>query len=314
MLTYDFIDPMEQIESEDFEFVESFLKSTGRTRIGWHYITDLIWIYSKIKKWPRDIHILDAGGGGGPLQFLLAELGMNVTNIDMVLREPPIPFQKRYKTTLSILPSLVQTSYTEHITDPNIPHSGYLKSITKKTKLDKMRKIRKYNSKHNRWRSSWMINEVAVGKIKWIAGNLCNMPEIPKNTFDAFVSLSALEHIPLDQLGNAIEMIQNILKKDAKWAVTTSGTEQSNTWLHEPSKGQCFSEEDLQKYFNAYPLNVQNPAEILEKYRNCDYLKDNLAEFYFKSDKYGMPLGKWNPKYIPVGLTGGISRTNSGQN
>ncbi len=307
MLTYDFIDPIEQIESEDFEFVESFLKSTGRTQIGWHYITDLIWIYSKIKKWPRDIHILDAGGGGGPLQFLLAELGMNVTNIDMVLREPPITLQKRYKTTLKTLPSLVQTSYSEHISNPRNSQTGYLKSFIRGTKLAKMRMIRRYSNKHDRWRSSWMSNEVAVGKINWIAGNLCSMPEIPKRTFDAVVSLSALEHIPLDQLGNAIEMIQNVLKKDAKWAVTTSGTEQTNTWFHEPSKGLCFSEEDLRKYFHAYPRNVQYPAIILEKYRNCDYLKVNLAEFYFKSDKYGMPLGIWDPKYIPVGLTGGIS-------
>ena len=90
MLSYEFIDPEEQIDSSDFGFVESFLKDTGRTKIGWHYITDITWMYSRIKNWPRDTKILDAGGGVGPLQFLLAEMGFHITNIDMVLAQPPV--------------------------------------------------------------------------------------------------------------------------------------------------------------------------------------------------------------------------------
>jgi hypothetical protein len=38
MLTYEFIDQEKQIISKD---VEPFLKLTGRTRLGWHYITDV---------------------------------------------------------------------------------------------------------------------------------------------------------------------------------------------------------------------------------------------------------------------------------
>jgi hypothetical protein len=36
MLSYEFIDPDEEIGTEDFRFVESFMKATGRTQIGWH--------------------------------------------------------------------------------------------------------------------------------------------------------------------------------------------------------------------------------------------------------------------------------------
>jgi 2-polyprenyl-3-methyl-5-hydroxy-6-metoxy-1,4-benzoquinol methylase len=303
MLRYEFIDPEEQIEHEDFEFVESFLKSTKRTQIGWHYITDITWMYSRIKMWPRDFHILDAGGGRGPVQFLLAELGMNVTNIDLVLPEPKIAQQKRYRTTLKTLPSLVQTGYAEHIKKQNQPRKGYIKSLIRNTKLAEMRRVARYSRRHERWRSSRALKRVPVGKIAWIAGNLCSMPEIPKNSFDAVVSLSALEHIPLEQLGNAVEMIGSVLKPEAKWAVTTSGTDQPNTWYHAPSKGLCFSEADLKKYFRADPLRMQDPSGVLEKYRNCEYLREHLAKFYFKSDKYGMPLGIWDPKYIPVGIT-----------
>jgi hypothetical protein len=55
--------------------------------------------------------------------------------------------------------------------------------------------------------------------------------------------------------------------------------------------------------FGAKSIGNQNPELILDKYRNCTYLKENLAEFYKKSDKYGMPWGIWDPKYIPIGLS-----------
>ena len=55
--------------------------------------------------------------------------------------------------------------------------------------------------------------------------------------------------------------------------------------------------------FGAKTLFTQNPEMILDKYRQCSYLKNNLSEFYKKSGNYGMPWGKWYPKYIPVGLS-----------
>ncbi len=36
--------------------------------------------------------------------------------------------------------------------------------------------------------------------------------ESPRTSFDAVVSLSALEHIPLEQLGNALNEIRRVLK------------------------------------------------------------------------------------------------------
>ena len=111
MLQYEFINPDLQINSADFQFVESFFKMTDRTQIGWHYITDIMWIYSQIKEWPRDYKILDAGGGRGPVQFLMAELGFNVTNIDLNLNKPRFAYQKRYQCAYEVLPSFENTSY-----------------------------------------------------------------------------------------------------------------------------------------------------------------------------------------------------------
>src|SRR5262245_45755021 len=105
-LSYEFIDPDAQIASDAFAVVESFLRATGRTQIGWHYITDLTWLYARIRHWPNPLRILDAGGGGsGALQFLLAELGHHVTNLDLHFSELPLRFRRRYATSLRRLPS-----------------------------------------------------------------------------------------------------------------------------------------------------------------------------------------------------------------
>ncbi len=96
MYKYNLIDPQEMINTSDFKFIESFLHTTNRSQIGWHYITDLTWIYSRVKNWPQSIKILDAGGGERAVKILLAELGFDVINIDLCLSEPPYTLKVSY--------------------------------------------------------------------------------------------------------------------------------------------------------------------------------------------------------------------------
>ena len=307
MLTYEFIDPNRQITSKDFEFVKSFLNTTNRTQLGWHYITDITWIYSNIKEWPRNYKVLDAGGGFGPLQFLLAEIGFSVVNIDLVLAKPPQPYVNRYKTTHETFPSFIPTGYINLLDDTsNSWIETKLKRFLKSSSIYQIwrqRKYKNYEKSHDQWRSSLGIDNVPIGTIEWKTGNLCHMPEVPSGSFDAVVSLSAWEHIPYEILSQAISEIRRVLKPEAKWAVTTSGTEKSETWWHEPSQSNCFSADDLVTIFQAHSSQNQIPEIILDSYRDCEYLKDNIANFYKKSGKYGMPWGIWDPKYIPVGLS-----------
>ena len=304
MLKYEFIDVDLQITSADFKVIESFLKITDRTQIGWHYITDITWIYSHIKDWPRDFKVLDAGGGGGPVQFLMAELGFDVTNIDLNLDKPGLAYQNRYQCTYEVLPSFKNTKYGTFLsgTDGKKQFLKALIKIIKQSVPYKWWSARRYAIKHEQWRKIIKLSSSKIGHIKWLKGNLCHIPEVSDNTFDAVVSLSALEHIHFGNLKNAVEEIKRVVKPDARWAVTTSGTEKAETWFHEPSQSNCFSSRDLERIFGANPNGEQNPQEILKKYQNNSYLKENLAKFYFKSDRYGMPWGKWNPKYIPVGI------------
>ena len=310
MFNFELIDPEEMIDSDDFAFIESFLKCSGQTQIGWHYIIDMVWLYSKVKKWPRTLKVLDAGGGRGPCQFLLAELGFEISNIDLFHIPPSRALTDRYGINLRKLNSYKPTNYKDYIENANFENGG-LKSSLKKwiltvwpNALDRWRswKSKEYNNKLDKWRSRWQLDKNPVGEIEWVTGNLCQLPEISTGYFDAVISLSSLEHIPLEMLDQGLEEIRRVLKEDAHWAVTTSGTEKFETWFHEPSKGLCFSIADIKKYFKAIDERAVKPEIIIEKYRRNKYLKDNIAEFYKKSGDNGMPWGKWEPKYFPVGI------------
>lgn len=302
-MQFEYLDPEKLIGSKDFLEVESFLKLTGRTQIGWHYIVDLTWIYAQAKHWPVGLRVLDAGGGSGPTQFLLAEMGMDVVNIDLVHQAPPIYYAKRYGLEVNRLDSYVETDYVAHlhgIAKKRLGLDWLRQFIAKNTFVHQLRYYR-YKSRHDHWRRITGFSGHAVGQLTWLSGNLCHMPEMPTKSFDAVVSLSALEHIPMAVLPDALKEIDRLLKPGAYRAITTSATEKS-TWFHEPSKGLCFAQDDLEKLFDVELVGASEPAVILEKYRNASYLRDHLADFYKKSGDNGMPWGVWNPSYVPIGI------------
>lgn len=304
MLTYEFIDPETQIANEDFAFVESFLRSTQRNQLGWHYITDIVWMYSRIKHWPRTFKVLDAGGGNGPVQFFLAELGFNVTNIDMALPEPPFANRGRYRMERRILPSFKPTEYKSFL-DAHFNVGGLknrLANWIRQSAFYRAMKAKRYARMHDAWRKQAGLSSQPLGRIEWLVGNLCEMPEIHDASFDAVVSLSAWEHIPSEFLGPALKEIRRTLKPEAQWAVTTSGTEQAKTWWHEPSQCWCFTVEDFESRFEAKAAFPHDPAAVMNRYKQCRYLQENLSTFYKSSGNNGMPWGVWDPKYIPVGL------------
>ena len=296
--------PSNIIGSDDFKFVESFISSTKRREIGWHYIVDLTWIYSNAKKWPRRFKILDAGGGNGPTQFLLAEMGFDVTNIDLFLEEPRLSYLSRYKTTKKILDSYSATDYVEHLesVSEKVGIRNRLRPFVKNNYLYQKLKEIKYIKRHDNWRSTVGLDDCQLGRIKWLQGNLIHIPEIPSNTFDAVVSLSAIEHIPINQLPLSIAEMKRVVRDDGYFAITTSASVSDKSWYHEPSQGWCFSAEDLYKLFGGR-INTSNPQDILLQYYNNKYLKENLADFYYKSGMNGMPNGRWNPQYFPVGIS-----------
>lgn len=304
MLDYRFLDPEEILDSPDFRIVDAFLRETRRRNIGWHYAVDLTWIYSRARRWTSGLRVLDAGGGRGPTQFLLAEMGFDVVNVDLMHTVPEHACVRRYGTRRSGLASHVATPYLTHI----LNFGGSMKLLTRaRTVARESALLREpvaagYARRHERWRTAHGYAPQPVGRIEWLAGNLGDVPELESGSFGAVVSLSSLEHIPLDLLPAAIAEIHRLVHPQGHWALTTSGTEQAATWYHVPSQGHCFAAADLGRLFAARPGNDAVPVDILRKYQRSKWLRKNLALHYRLSGKNGMPWGRWNPAYIPVAI------------
>lgn len=302
-LEFEYLQPERIIGSDDFIFVKCFLDSTGRDQIGWHYIVDLTWIYGRLKHLLPGSRILDAGGGVGAAQFMLAELGFDVTNVDLYQGEPAAWIKKRYDIKPRLLPSFERTDYSNHI--ESLHGTGTIASIRNRLRtapalapITGFRHLRR----HNGWRRKVGLGDKAVGQITWLRGNLAAIPELEDQSFDALVSLSAVEHFPVNLMILAIAEMRRALKPDATIAVTTSGTDSDEDWYHEPSKGQCFSAQGLKQIFGADAAAGQNAAAVQAQYQQSKYLRSHLADFYYRSGNNGMPWGKWDPQYIPVGI------------
>ena len=115
MYTFEYLSPSSIRNLPSYAFIDNFLKSTGRTQIGWHYIIDLAWMHNILNSLPKGSNILDAGGGFGPVQFLLAELGYNVTNVDLFFNEPSRAFLYRYALKLQSDTEYKKTEYYSHL-------------------------------------------------------------------------------------------------------------------------------------------------------------------------------------------------------
>lgn len=77
-------------------------------------------------------------------------------------------------------------------------------------------------------------------------------------------------------------------------------------WFHEQSKGWCYGEARLRELFILPPEAPSNFSEreriFSEMKKEGNELHKRLATFYFKSGDNGMPWGRWDPKYLPVGV------------
>lgn len=313
MLRYEFLSPDRHLGSR-FDAVGSFLDNVHGWRVGWHYAVDLAWLYEQICTWPQPGHVLDAGGGVGPAQYLLLELGFDVTSID-IHPLPPTPLERlRYRATHHRLASYKATAYLEHLYGRNgkrvqlLVTGGFgrlLREIAWPVARDVRHRIRvgKFSRQRATWRKGLGIADRPIGRLTRITGDLAAMPEIESSHFDGVVSLSSLEHIPTTALTDALGEIHRVVKPSGSWAITTSATEQDKSWYHEPSRAMNFCEQEVADMFNATRTrDCGDPTATLAEYQACTFLKERLNQAYFRSGKNGMPYGIWQPSYIPVGI------------
>jgi SAM-dependent methyltransferase len=143
-----------------------------------------------------------------------------------------------------------------------------------------------------------------AGRVIIYNQDLGNLADLADGSLDAVVAVSALEHNQPQALEQVVAELMRVLKPGGKLiASLTAGRDQD--WWHAPSSGWCYTDATLQRLFNLSQSTRTNYAQydrMLAELRDCTELRDNLARFYFQSADNGMPLGKWDPQYLPVGV------------
>ena len=260
-----------------------------RVELGWHYLLDLSWIVENLGA-VTGKRILDAGAGMGLMQWFLIEQGAEeVVSADRTSRAAlPLVMRSRYNVR-GLRPSDLDSS--QIVFRGNIRReSGAAKAVHLMRGLVGL--------------AMSAMPKRFTGQVMIYNQDLANMPEIADNSLDAVVAVSALEHNAPDGLQKVVTEITRKLKPGGKLLATLSAG-RDNDWFHEASKGWCYTDASLRRFFDLptdTPSNYSCYDELLASLQNCKELKDKLARMYYQSGDNGMPWGKWDPQYQPVGV------------
>jgi SAM-dependent methyltransferase len=263
--------------------------------LGWHYLLDLAWILREARCFPgldklEGKKIVDAGAGEGLLQWYLIEQGAEVISVDRSSRKLlSLRFRARYRLK-GLRPDDLGSSFDVLRRNISTATAGGDKFMTAVRGLGGI--------------AAGSLPKITPGK-GWIYNqDLCSLLDIPSNSQEAVMAVSALEHNPPDNLRGVVDELMRVLKPGGVLLATLCASP-GKDWYHEPSQGWCSSEESLRSSFRLsgkVPSNYDWYDELLEQMKNCAELRDNLADFYYASGNNGMPYGIWDPKYLPVGV------------
>jgi SAM-dependent methyltransferase len=263
------------------------LAHTIKLEFGWHYLLDLSWILQQLGS-VNGKRIMDAGAGVGIIQWYLAQQGAEVISVDRNSRAG-LPLNFRVHIRVEGLRSEDLISPKPQIT--NILSYSPKKFITRLFSLgrDTVYLLRKPHS---------------PGRVLIYNQDLANLVDIQDNSLDAVVAVSSLEHNTPEWLGTVIKELLRTLKPGGMLLATLNAARDKD-WWHAPSSGWCYTEDSLRRLFglsDEAPSNYNCYDQLFDDLQNCAELRDNLATFYFRSGDNGMPWGKWEPKYQPVGI------------
>jgi SAM-dependent methyltransferase len=265
------------------------LKTLARSlglEFGWHYLLDLTWIISKLGS-PAGRQVMDAGAGTGMMQWYLAEHGAEVLSVDRGSRaDLPLRYRSRFQ---------VRGLRKEDL----LPTSRMLRA-----RLRGQGKLRAKVSAQARDLASIRPGRRSRGSVTIYNQDLKDLGDIANGSLDAVVAVSALEHNPPDELPQVAAELMRVLKPGGVLLATLCAARDQD-WFHQPSQGWCYSDHSLRRLFDLpadTPSNYSRYDELLTALVSCAELRENLAGFYFRSGDNGMPWGRWDPQYQPVGV------------
>lgn len=258
-------------------------------QLGWHYILDLVWIMTRLPHVER-VRVLDAGAGGGLLQWFLAERGACVLSVDRLDRsQPPAWLRQRY-------------SMRGLCEDDLRPYGlkGAWQSPTSAPLALRLVRVARRAARMAVGRFA----AKAPGTVIVHQSDLIALDDVETESIDVVVSVSALEHNPRAEIGAVVAELLRVLKPGGRILATLAAASHEDRF-HEPSQGWCLTERSLRQAFRLAPeapSNFTAHDRLFAELRACSELRDNLAPFYVLSGENGMPWGIWDPLYQPVGV------------
>ncbi len=281
-----------ELLQEYAELAEGFRRKAERLGIGlgWHYLLDLVWIANALGD-PAGKVVLDAGAGTGVLQWWLADRGARVISVDRQPRQDlSMRFRYRYHVR-GLEPSDLQGTLTiakRRLADPS---SGFVRRLAAAGRALAAGLIIPFYPK-------------TAGEVVLYHSDLADLRRMPDASVDFVVSVSALEHNPLDGLSAVARELWRVLKPGGA-LIATLAAARDQDWFHEPSQGWCYTEGALRRAFSmseSCSSNYERFDALFESLRACEALRLNLPAHYYQSGDNGMPWGVWDPKYLPVGV------------
>ncbi len=257
-----------------------------RLELGWHYLLDQTWIINQLNGISGK-RILDAGAGTGLLQWYLAHHGAEVISVDRSSRvHLPVRFRTRFRVR-GLRPG--DLAPTREVLRKNLrgPAQWNVKAVNHTLDLLSLAEMRR-----------------SKGCVIIYNQDLMRLTDIADNSLDAVVAVSALEHNPPENLERVVQELMRVLKPGGRLVASLNAAAETD-WWHAPSSGWCYSEASLRRLFclpAGTPSNYNLYDELFSALRSSAELRENLAGFYARSGENGMPWGKWDPQYIPVGV------------
>jgi ubiquinone/menaquinone biosynthesis C-methylase UbiE len=292
---------------EEVELFDSTVKELDLL-YGWHYLFDIVWMLKNMEELgvPSGGLVLDAGGGMGVAQFCLARLGYSVVNVDMLKNAPSIKMRTEYSVTMRAgrAAKRPESEHAYAAFKRSVSGLGAAPGLGKllKTALVNLGYTRPANLLTSLVRGSIARNR---GPITFYNADLRDMGCFGPETFDAVVSISALEHNDADCAAGIMSELKRVAKKEAPILITTNAS-RGEDWFHKPSHGWVYSRQSLCRLFlfsaDECQTNYEKYDEYFERLKTSEALRSRLHPAYFASGDNGMPFGVFDPAYYPVGI------------
>lgn len=246
--------------------------------LGWHYLLDLVWIASQ-PAFATAERVLDAGAGLGVLQWFLAAEGKRVVSVDRGDRSRlALHFRRRFRVA----------GYG----------AGDLASPL--ALASRPREVLRTALGLVRGRGA----PQAKGTVTLLRADLADLRQVPDRSVDLVVSVSALEHNSPERLPAVVAELLRVLRPGGTLLATLAAARDED-WLHVPSSGWCYTEATLRRAFGVAGAGAASWGEfdsLLQQLRGCAELRRDLSWRYRRSGRNGMPWGRWDPRYQPVGV------------